>query len=187
MLLPWWFNDKESASNAGDLGSIPGLERSPGEGNGNPFQYSCLENSLDRGAWWTTFHGVAKSRTQLRDEHFISFQWCLTSLHVLICHPCLLVGAMSLHVFCPLCTWIVSLLTVENESEVTQSCPTLCDPVDCSPPGSSVHGIFQARILERVAISFSRDRLLSFDNLLYLSRNPLSDRCLQIFLPYYLF
>ena len=44
----------------------------------------------------------------------------------------------------------------ESESEVTQSCPTLCDPVDCSPPGSSVHGIFQARVLEWVAISFSR-------------------------------
>ena len=77
-------------------------------------------------------------------------------LFVLICHPCLLVGTMSLHVFCPLCTWIVSLLTVESESEVAQSCLTLCDPVDCSPPGSSVHGILQARILEWVAISFSR-------------------------------
>ena len=45
---------------------------------------------------------------------------------------------------------------VKSESEVTQSCPTFCDPMDCSPPGSSVHGIFQARILEWVAISFSR-------------------------------
>ena len=45
----------------------------------------------------------------------------------------------------------------ESESEVAQSCPTLCDPVDCSPPGSSVHGILQARILEWVALSFSRD------------------------------
>ena len=46
---------------------------------------------------------------------------------------------------------------MKSESEVAQSCPTLCDPVDCSPPGSSVHGILQARILEWVAISFSRD------------------------------
>ena len=45
---------------------------------------------------------------------------------------------------------------VKSESEVAQSCPTLCDPMDCSPPGSSIHGIFQARILEWVAISFSR-------------------------------
>ena len=47
-------------ANAGDMGLIPGLGRSPGEGNGNPFQYSCLENPTDRGAWWATVHGVAK-------------------------------------------------------------------------------------------------------------------------------
>ena len=47
--------------NAGDMGSIPGLGRSRGEGNGNPFQDSCLVNSTDRGAWWATVHGVAKS------------------------------------------------------------------------------------------------------------------------------
>ena len=51
---------KESACNAGDLSSIPGSERSPGGENGNPFQYSCLENPMDRGAWWATVHGVAK-------------------------------------------------------------------------------------------------------------------------------
>ena len=56
---------KASACNAGDLGSIPGLGRSPGEGNGNPLQYSCLENPMDRGAWWATVHGIAKSRTRL--------------------------------------------------------------------------------------------------------------------------
>ena len=62
--------DKASACNAGDQGSIPGLGRSPGEGNGNPLQCSCLENPMDRGACRATVHGVAKSRTQLRD--FIS-------------------------------------------------------------------------------------------------------------------
>ena len=56
---------KESACNAGELGSIPGLGRSPGEGNGNPLQYSCLENPMDRGAWQVIVHGVAKSQTQL--------------------------------------------------------------------------------------------------------------------------
>ena len=49
---------KASACNAGDLGSIPGSRSSPGERNGNPLQYSCLENPMDRGAWWATVHGV---------------------------------------------------------------------------------------------------------------------------------
>ena len=53
------------ACNARDLGSIPGSERSPGEGNGSPLQYSCLENPKDRGAWQTTVHGVSKSQTRL--------------------------------------------------------------------------------------------------------------------------
>ena len=56
---------KESACNAEDLGLISGLGRSPGEENGNPLQYSCLENPMDRGAWRATVHGVPKSRTQL--------------------------------------------------------------------------------------------------------------------------
>ena len=51
---------KESVCNAGDPGSIPGLGRSPGEGNGNPLQYPCLENPMDRGAWWATVLGVAR-------------------------------------------------------------------------------------------------------------------------------
>ena len=60
--LPWWLSDKESACDAGDSGSIPGLGRSSGEGNGYPLQYSCLENPMDRGAWWATVHGIAKGR-----------------------------------------------------------------------------------------------------------------------------
>ena len=56
-------NGKESASNAGDTGLIPGLERFPGEGNGYPLPYFCLENYMDRGAWRATVHGVANSRT----------------------------------------------------------------------------------------------------------------------------
>ena len=56
---------KETACNVGDLESISGLGKSPVGGNGNPFQYSCLENSMDRGAWWVTVHGVAKHRTRL--------------------------------------------------------------------------------------------------------------------------
>ena len=59
-----------SARHAGDLGLIPGSGRSPAEGNGNPLQYSCLENHMDGGAWWTTAHGVTKSRIQQRDFTF---------------------------------------------------------------------------------------------------------------------
>ena len=61
----------ESACNAGDPGLIPGLRRSLGEGNGNPFQYSCLQNPMDRGAWRVIVHGVIKSRTGLND-----YTWC---------------------------------------------------------------------------------------------------------------
>jgi len=56
---------KASSCNVGDLGSIPGSGRSPGEGNGNPLQYSCLENPMDRGAWWATVHGIANVTTSL--------------------------------------------------------------------------------------------------------------------------
>ena len=68
---------KASACNVRDLGSIPGLGRSPGEGNGNLLQYSFLENPMDGGAWWAIVHGVAKSQTQLSDFTFtfIMFSW----------------------------------------------------------------------------------------------------------------
>ena len=68
--IPWHLSGgsdgKESACNTGDQGSVPVSGRSPGEGNGCPFQYSCLENSMDRGAWWATVHKVAKSQTRLK-------------------------------------------------------------------------------------------------------------------------
>ena len=60
---PGGSDSKESACNSGDLGSITGLGRSPGGGHGNPLQYSCLENPMDRGTWWATVHGVAESDT----------------------------------------------------------------------------------------------------------------------------
>ena len=65
--LPWWLSGKESACNSGDTGSIPRSGRSPGEGHGNPLQYSGLGNPMDRGAWLATVHGVAKSQTRLSD------------------------------------------------------------------------------------------------------------------------
>ena len=65
--FPGGSDGKAFTHNEGDPGLIPVSGRSPGEGNGNPLQYSCLENSMDRGAWWATVHGVTKSQTQLSD------------------------------------------------------------------------------------------------------------------------
>ena len=65
--FPAGSDGEESACSAGDLGSIPGSGRSPGEENGYPLQCSCLENSMDRGAWWATVHGVSKGWTRLND------------------------------------------------------------------------------------------------------------------------
>ena len=59
---------KNPPAKAGYAGLIPGSGRSPGGGNGNPLQHSCLENPMDRGAWWATVHGVTQSRTQLSDH-----------------------------------------------------------------------------------------------------------------------
>ena len=101
---------KESACNVGDLGSIPGLERSPGGGHGNPLQYSCLENPKEVDHRGSVYRG-----------HFLPIY--ITSIQF---------------------------------SSVTQSCPALCYSMDCSSRGSSVHGIFQARILDWVAMIFSR-------------------------------
>ena len=81
ILRPWDFDfpggsyGKASAYNAGDPGSITGLGRSSGEGNGNPLPCSCLENTMDGGSWWATVHGVTKSRTQLSD--------CTSNAHAL--------------------------------------------------------------------------------------------------------
>ena len=65
--FPGGSDSKETACNVENPGSIPGSRRSSGEGNGNALQYSCLKNSMYRGAWWATVHGVAKSRTWLID------------------------------------------------------------------------------------------------------------------------
>ena len=66
--LPGRSDSKESACNAGDLGLIPGMGRSPGGGHGNPLQYSCLENPVDRGAWRVTVRGETESQTRLNDR-----------------------------------------------------------------------------------------------------------------------
>ena len=163
---------KESACSVGDLGSIPGQGRSPGEGNSYPLQYSGLENSMD-----CIVHGVAKNQTGLSNFHF-------TSLHfnsVLL--PGKFHGRRSLdmtectHTHTHTHTHTVISSFIHSGSNCTlnsllvqpsaaaaakslQSCPTLWDPIDGSPPGSPIPGILQARTLEWVAIAFSRFNLL---------------------------
>ena len=120
---------KNLPSNAGDkrdVGSIPGSERSCRVGNGNPFQYSYLEDPIDRGAWQATVHGVTKNQTQLK--------WLNTREEYI--RP----QNMEFHA----------------HAKLLQSCLTLCDPMDCCPPGSSVHEILLTRILGCVALCFSR-------------------------------
>ena len=68
--IRYWSDGKESACSAGDASLIPGWGRSPGEGNGNALQYSCLESPMDRGAWWASVHGIAKSQVRLSYFHF---------------------------------------------------------------------------------------------------------------------
>ena len=75
-----------------DVGSIPGLGRSPGGGNGNPLQYPCLENPIDRGAWWATVHEVAKSQTQLErfSMHACSYLKYFKVIYCSLCPPLLM-------------------------------------------------------------------------------------------------
>ena len=84
-------DSKETACTAGDPVSIPGSGRSPGEGHSYPLQYSCLENPMDRGAWWATVHGVSKSWTQLSDWHFMLVLflvfWELSTLLSIVAAP----------------------------------------------------------------------------------------------------
>ena len=128
--LASWFSGEEFSCNAGtakDAVSIPGLGRSKGGGNCNPLQYSCLENPMNSGAWQATVHQVAQNGRQL--------EWLST--HAL--HFTRTESNRSLAVLV-----------------VVQSCPAVCDSTDSSLPGSSVHGILQARILKWVATPLSK-------------------------------
>ena len=107
---PWWLSAKTtpcSAGHKGDTGSVPGWGRPPGGQHGNPLQYSCLENSKDRGAWWVTVHGAPKSRHDWATEHTAFSKGKRRS-------------------------W-----AGPAAAKSCQSCLTLCDPIDGSPPGSS--------------------------------------------------
>ena len=144
-----------NARDARDTGSVPGLGRSPGGGHGNPLQCSFLENPMDRGAWWAAVHGVAKSRTRPSDGHCIARAPPASgdrrnSFRFLKLTP--IWGDAF---------WLFEATRIRVKS--LQSCPTLCNPMACSPPGFSVHGILQARILEWVAMPSSRGSSWSRD------------------------
>ena len=131
---------KESSCNVGDLGSIPGLGKSPGEGKGYLLQYLSLEDSMDC------------MESQRVRHNWVTF----TFFH----H-----GTLELS----------KLIKYRKQAcSVAKSCPTLCNPMDCSPPGSSVHEIFQVRILEWVAMPSSRGSSRPRD------RTCISSTCRQI-------
>ena len=79
-IFPGGSDGKVSAYNAGDPGSIPGSGRSPGIGNGNPLWYSCLENPMNREAWWATAHGITKNQTQV-STHALFIPSCLVDFY----------------------------------------------------------------------------------------------------------
>ena len=138
---------KNPPTNAGGAGSILGSGRSPGEGNGNPLQYSCLGNLMDgEDPERATVHEVTKESDRTKHSTAHSF----VKKNFSLSHICYQYGLKSIKGL------ILMLQKVKSESEVSQLCLTLCSPVDCSLPGSSIHGIFQARILEWVAICLSR-------------------------------
>ena len=167
--LPCGSAGKESSCNLGDLGSIPGWGRSPGEGNENPFQYSCLQNSMDGGAWQVTVRRVTKSWTQLSNFTFtFMFQGLdqLIPFHLYnytIIRHCPPFSDEETELKFPKTTQLVSgkvkrCQTATNPnfsksifvyymkwSEVAQSCLTFCNPpwtvAYHAPPCSSVHGM----------------------------------------------
>ena len=133
-------NPPANAGDATDADLIPGSGRSPGVGDGNPLQYSCLENSTDRGAWQATVYWVAESDMT---EHACVRARAHTHTHT------------HTHSEFEKCRHLrpqPRLLHVCMYVQLLHSCLTLSNTMNCSPPGTFVHGILQARILEWVAI-----------------------------------
>ena len=133
----------------GDLGLIPGLGRSPGEGNGYPLKYSGLKNSMDCVVPLVSINFFCTAAAK-------SHQSCPTLWDPIDgsppgSHPWDSPGKNT----GVGCHFLLQCMKVKSEREVSQSCPTLRDPMDCSLPGSSVRGIFQARVLEWGVIAFS--------------------------------
>ena len=139
---------KNTPANAGDLrdlDSVRGLGRSPWGGHGNPFQYSCLENPMDRGAWQAMVHGAAKSWAWL---NWLSMHCCLANITK---NWNVYQEYISFYAFNLLSTVIYTEMYWYVSVKVAQSCLTLCDSMDYI-----VHVILQASILEWVTFLFSR-------------------------------
>ena len=153
------------------VGLNPGSGRSPGEGHGNPLQYSCLENLMDREAWWDTVHRVAKSEIQLKQlsthvfkilklptnkslgQRAISDDYQAQRRVNIYPSQTILKNRRGSNAFKPvLHSQQPAYQNTQVKVKVTQSCPTLCDPMDCI----AVQRILQTRILEWVAFPFSR-------------------------------
>ena len=158
-----------------------------GEVKDNTLQYSCLENPRDGRAWWAAIYGVTQSRTRLKrlSSSILSDQSEKSEksgIYERSCCCCCEVSSVvsdsvqphrqqPTRLFHPWdspgkntgvgCHFLLQCMKVKSESEVTQSCPTLHDLMDCSLPGSPVHEIFQARVLEWVAISCFNERRYS--------------------------
>ena len=116
---------KNLPANAGNMDSIPGLGRSPGVGNGDPIQYSCLENSVDRRSWQTAVRGVQRARHNR------------TCMHILSYIPIYDTSDMSICSYSCMCLLVEKITNICCYS-ITKSCPTLCDPMDCSMSGFPV-------------------------------------------------
>ena len=138
---------KNLPAKAGDMrcGFDPWVGKIPGGRNGYPLRYSCLENPVDRGVWWLQHNALYPLCIAFDILKTISTEMnsILKKLALGICRGDLNLGHQE-------------VAECRGAVLVAQSCPALCDPMDCSPPGSSVHGVLQAAILEWVSMPFSR-------------------------------
>ena len=128
--LPGGSDGKESACHAGDSGSILGSGRSPGEGNSYPLQYSCLENSMDRGAWWAVVHGVTKSGTQLSHWHFHFLEVSASALRTCSTQPRggkVVWGALGTNVSDCLPSYCISKSVCMGLLNASTCCALACD------------------------------------------------------------